>query len=342
MRHTPRRLLLAVLVVFALAAACGRDPVGATSDASVDANRPDAAPGTPDAVAASVTLLAIGDQGEGNAAQSCVAEAMNAICADDLCDAVLLGGDNFYDNGVSSVDDPQWDTKFEIPYDLPHLNLLPFYAVLGNHDYGLTSLGDKDSQINYSTLPVGNGPGMRASAKWNMPASYFDVGFSNSLVHLFAIDTQDLSDTQKNDMRERVTTSSATWKIVLAHHPRFTSGNHQFDNELLGFLGMFAVQQAIYCDADLLIAGHDHNLEFIDKGQDPSCPNTYFAISGAGAKTRTSGALITIAEQLYFEDTRLGFARMHFTSTELLFEFYDVDLNSCSAPTVSYSKTIPR
>ena len=45
---------------------------------------------------------------------------------------VVLLGDNFYEDGVASVDDPQWQTKFEDPY----ANIdLPFYAVLGNHDH---------------------------------------------------------------------------------------------------------------------------------------------------------------------------------------------------------------
>ena len=44
--------------------------------------------------------------------------------------AILLG-DNIYDDGVHSIDDPQWEEKFEGPYR----NIdMPFYPVLGNHE----------------------------------------------------------------------------------------------------------------------------------------------------------------------------------------------------------------
>jgi tartrate-resistant acid phosphatase type 5 len=50
---------------------------------------------------------------------------------------VWSGDDNFYDEGVDSLDDEQFQTKFELPYaDID----FPFWVVLGNHDYGELSL----------------------------------------------------------------------------------------------------------------------------------------------------------------------------------------------------------
>jgi tartrate-resistant acid phosphatase type 5 len=49
------------------------------------------------------------------------------------CAFAVMLGDNLYKTGVSGVDDPQWQTKFEQPYaDLA----FPFHPVYGNHDYG--------------------------------------------------------------------------------------------------------------------------------------------------------------------------------------------------------------
>ena len=48
-------------------------------------------------------------------------------------DFILTLGDNFYEDGVASVDDPQWKTKFEDVYDAKSL-VVPIYASLGNHD----------------------------------------------------------------------------------------------------------------------------------------------------------------------------------------------------------------
>jgi hypothetical protein len=77
-------------------------------------------------------FVAMGDTGKGNQGQKDVGAAIAAHCAARGCDFVQLLGDNIYDSGVTSVDDPQWQTKFEEPYKLV---TQPFYVVLGNHDF---------------------------------------------------------------------------------------------------------------------------------------------------------------------------------------------------------------
>jgi Calcineurin-like phosphoesterase len=216
---------------------------------------------------ATVTLLVIGQTGEGNAAQSCVAQGMSSRCLaapGGTCTAVLMGGDNFFDEGVSSVDDPQWTEKFEVPYDRPGLEGVPFYAVLGNADYdpfNVSHDGNKQAQIDYTFLPVGAGAGHRASDKWHMPAAWYDVVLGGGLVHLFALDTWDTQGAppagQAGDMQARVAASSAPWKLVLGHFARFTSGSHQTDLPLLNLQlsnarppGLFALQRAVYCEEE--------------------------------------------------------------------------------------------
>ncbi len=71
-----------------------------------------------------------------------VGQAMADICAVKLgaendperagCDFVVGLGDNIYESGVTSVDDPQFEEKFELPFEPVDL---PFYLVLGNHDW---------------------------------------------------------------------------------------------------------------------------------------------------------------------------------------------------------------
>lgn len=320
------------------AVATGASSVSSSSASSV-ASSSAGAGGAGGGSGAVVKLIAIGDTGEGNDEQRCVAEGMNQKCAEvGGCTAVMLNGDNFYNHGVVSVSDEQWMDKFELVYDKPNLNGLKFYAVLGNHDYGLTSTGDKDAQIDYSYLPAGE----RHSDKWTMPAAYYDVVLGGGVVHLFAIDTQDPQGAQKDDMAGRVSSSTAAWKIVFGHHMRFTSGDHQLDNQLLGqATGMFSLQQAIYCNADMYMSGHDHDRELIDKGQDTSCPNTYFAISGAGAKTNEPGFALPIGKSEYFDYDIEGYAYLELSEDSFLFEFYDMNPADCSVvPAPSFSKTI--
>ncbi|TKD12829.1 metallophosphoesterase [Polyangium fumosum] len=313
----------------------GAGGAGGTGSSSTSSTGHGGAGGGPGAKV--VRLLAIGDTGEGNEAQHAVADRMNEKCEKvGGCDAVLVNGDNFYDNGVASVDDPQWGEKFEAPYDRPNLHGVPFYVVLGNHDHGPTSSGNKQAQIDYASLPLGSGPGMRPSDKWHMPAAWYDVTIGH--VHLFALDTVDfLNGTQKDQMSAKVKTSKATWKIVFGHHPRFTSGEHFWDNNLLGIAGMFAFQKAVYCGADMFMTGHDHNLEFIDKGRDGDCPGTHFVVSGAGAKTRDTFEFVPKDEkQLYFSDAVEGFAYMEFDGPKLSFEFID------RSGAVVFSKTMTK
>lgn len=298
-----------------------------------------------------VRIIAIGDTGEGNLDQHCVADAMSQKCLDDGCDAVMLAGDNFYDDGVTSVDDAQWLDKFEMPYDRVGLEGLPFYVVLGNHDYSppilqqlVGSDGDKQVQIAYSTLPVGTGPGMRHSDKWTLPSQWYDVDVGNKgILHLFGFDTVHSGDftqgqDQLGDMQNRVATSTAPWKLVFAHHPRFTSGDHQLDNDLLNSLtalvspSMYQLQQAIYCNADVFLSGHDHNREYIPAGIDASCPNTHFVISGAGAKVRASAAAPVVSSQ-YYDEAIEGFFYLIVSADKLVIESYDksADPNACAA-----------
>ncbi|XXX73226.1 metallophosphoesterase [Sorangium sp. So ce134] len=284
-----------------------------------------------------VRIIAVGDTGEGNLAQHQVADRMSDKCLEvGGCHAVIMNGDNFYDHGVVDTGDAQWGPKFEQPYDRPGLNGLPFYAVLGNHDHGPSSSGVRQAQIDYSLLPVGEGPGTRMTDKWRMPAAYYDVRVGH--VHFFGIDTVDFtSDEQAVDMSARVAASDAVWKIVFGHHPRYTSGAHAVDNQQLGLDGMFEMQRAIYCGADMYMCGHDHDLQFIDKGRDERCPETYFAVSGAGSKIRRRQAsAVNEPGQLFYTDETEGFAYLEFEGSTLYFEFID------KQGAVIYAKTITK
>lgn len=73
---------------------------------------------------------------------------------------MISTGDNFYESGVDSISDDKWQTTFEAIYDAPALQV-PWYAVLGNHDYG----GSAQAQIDYS----------KKSRRWTMPDRYFQI-----------------------------------------------------------------------------------------------------------------------------------------------------------------------
>ena len=86
-------------------------------------------------------------------------------------------GDNFYEEGVRSTEDPKWAALFEQIYTAPALQSR-WDVILGNHDYR----GDVQPQIDYS----GNSP------RWRMPARYYsrrETLADGTAVDFFYLDT---------------------------------------------------------------------------------------------------------------------------------------------------------
>lgn len=212
-----------------------------------------------------VDLLITGDIGTGNENQRAVAAVMEGLCARVRPHAVLLLGDNFYDDGVTSVDDPQWEAKFERMYDGPCLARTRFFAVLGNHDYH----GNVEAQIAYTA---------RRADRWTLPARFYSVRFGR-ILHLAVVDTNsfELCGIARlcgfDWTREELRASAARWKVVAGHHPALSSGRHTPFARLRGLTLPRTLCQA---RPDLYLAGHDHNLqhligvyEFVPRGIGP-------------------------------------------------------------------------
>src|SRR5579871_4235345 len=119
--------------------------------------------------AESLHFLVVGDTGSGAQQQKEVAEAMARYAAkhqkSNPVIFVMMVGDNFYENGVQTVDDPQWQEKFEGIYDTNRLGV-PFFVVLGNHDWRMSL---PDVQIDYAKAHPGT--------RWHMDGHYYKRGF---------------------------------------------------------------------------------------------------------------------------------------------------------------------
>lgn len=76
---------------------------------------------------------------------------------------VINVGDNHYYAGVESVSDPLWKIDFEDVYTSPNL-MIPWYSVLGNHDYGV----NPQAQVDYHSPN---------NDRWQMPARYYTQRF---------------------------------------------------------------------------------------------------------------------------------------------------------------------
>ena len=300
-----------------------------------------------------VTFAAFGDSGKGNDGQKKVAEAVVAKCKKDGCDFIMLLGDNIYNSGVESVDDPQWQEKFEIPYkDLD----VVFKPALGNHDNGGLTLGIGGPPIDL--LGEDGGTGMEfwrgdiqidysaVSPKWDMPARFYDYTMGSA--HFFALDTNsmmfDQHAEQAAEMVGKISKSTATWKIAYGHHNYISNGRHgnagNYDlpdwlnwvpgilgdlGEIISGTGVKAGIETIVCPTgiDLYIAGHDHNRQWFATGQE-GCDAPEFIVSGASATTTDFKG---DQNSLFEDDKKLGFLWVRIQGSKLHAEFIDTDGN---------------
>lgn len=278
------------------------------------------------ATEAGFSFLVVGDWGQPEPAQRQVANAMGRVATSLSSSFVISTGDNFYDQGVQSVEDPLWQTTYEQVYTAPSLQI-PWFAVLGNHDHR----GSAAAQVAYTAT----------SDRWRMRARYWREVMhlpAGETVSFFFLDTnpiaklphamiQFLGDAagahaQLNWLERELAACRSNWKIVIGHHPIMSNGWHggtpamvQLVRPLLEHYGVRAY-----------FNGHDHDLEHISAG-----PVDYIS-SGAGAEARPPQA----NQDSRFAYGRQGFASCTLSRDQLLVRFHDADGAQV------YSAVIPR
>ncbi|MCP4448360.1 MAG: hypothetical protein GY811_23920 [Myxococcales bacterium] len=344
-------LLSSVLFAFGCGADGTNNPGGGGGDydarpaaSTPDASSPDAS--SPDAgrqISEVVRFIAMGDTGTGSASQYKVGNEVANICATRGCDFVVLLGDNFYDAGVAGVSDPLWQDYFEMPYAaIP--DTVPFYPVLGNHDYGgsyllvdFDGLGNDFEkgayEVNYSDQ----------SDKWTMPATFYTLRVGS--VGFMMLDTNSImwGNTDNGDQEAwyagaRAELDDAEWVFAAGHHPYRSNGRHgnagSYESievldmpipnpvELLNGNAIKAFFDTHVCGTvDAYFCGHDHNLQWIDE-PDALC-GAQLIVSGAGAKTTDFES--TTNNSLYEDDQKPGFVYAVIEGDTMTLEFIDED-----------------
>jgi acid phosphatase len=250
-----------------------------------------------------VKFLVIGDWGAGGSFQKSIATQMLLKAETEAPQFILSTGDNIYPNGVNSVDDKQWQTKFKNVYTGDALKL-PWYAVLGNHDYRLSP----EAQVEYS----------KVDPQWNMPERYFTFKkeFPDATnVEFFMLDTQKmLTDKAEREIQakwldEQLLKSKARWKVVVGHHMIRSHGIYGDQEFMLKSVKPVLDKRGV----DIYICGHDHDLQLLKAKDDKfTC-----LISGAGGGARNT----SYGENTKFAATNGGFNYIAVTNNELYIEF---------------------
>ena len=223
-----------------------------------------------------------GDWGRrGQRDQLDVARQMGRAAAASRAPFVVSLGDNFYDYGVTSTEDPQWKESFENVYIAQSLQV-PWNVILGNHDYR----GNCQAQVDYSAR----------STRWRMPARYYSrtetipggktvlmvYTDTSPFVTSYAKDplmgpnvrTQDTA--RQLEWIDRTLGSTADWKIVLGHHPIYSGGEHGDTPELIERLLPLLKRHRVH----VYLNGHDHDLQHQEAG------GIHFFCAGAGSTVR--------------------------------------------------------
>ena len=255
-------------------------------------------------------FFAMGDWGSGTEDQRKVAAQMARSAAKFAPDFIVSTGDNFYPDGVRSVDDEQFASKFTNVYADSRLQV-PWYVTLGNHDHR----GKVRAQIKYS----------ERNPRWRLPSKFYKHSQPLSGTEgadFFHIDTSEILYADKPDVDEQLTwldnalaSSEATWKIVTGHHPVYSGGRHGSSKELIARLSPLFARHGVQA----YLNGHNHHLEHV------IVDGTHYLTTGAGAKPQAAkgieGTRFAVGE-------KLGFLIMRLTGAELEIEFVDDQGNS--------------
>lgn len=254
-----------------------------------------------------LVFFVFGDAGSGDSDQELVAELMEKRCQKiSRLDGLLLTGDNIYPSGAKNAKDPAFKSIIEVPYGKPCLNKIPFYPVLGNHDYK----GNPKAEVNYSAL----------NPRWHMPHRFYSVSFG-SLVKLIAFDST-ISDFCLNPLTctgdfllEEASSSKSQWTFALAHHPLTSASkktnSHSGNNLLSYFLKPFVCK-----NIDAWFAGHSHHLE---QRKLKECKTQFFVSGAGGAHLDTPD--FTQKESLFVK-RGYGFLEIHIERNTLTSRFF--------------------
>ena len=219
-------------------------------------------------VAAGYNFFVLSDMGSsGNFREDSVAGLVNRMSKTLHPRFVINQGDFFHDTGVRDTLDPLWDAQFEKMFTAPELNL-KWYSIIGNHEY----IGNPQALVDYG----------RHNPRWTMPArnyTFVQQVDSSTSIRFVMIDTAPFVYSYYRDSKYRqiksqdpdktisfadsvLAKSKETWKVVVGHHPIYTSdfvqGNtYGLIEEIAPILKKYKV--------DLYMNGHVHKFEHLQR-----------------------------------------------------------------------------
>jgi tartrate-resistant acid phosphatase type 5 len=246
-----------------------------------------------------VVFYVVGDWGrQGTVNQTGVSELMGRVGSSSRPAFIVSTGDNFYPNGLNSSSDELFDLSFKNVYVSDALQV-PWYAVLGNHDYGdgfATFCENDESKTDCVRSPryqLGLELASR-DPRWFCSRTYLN-SIGDGLVDIFFIDTSPMItsyhttewaryqggikeqswQSQLKELESSLKSSNAIWKIVVGHHPPRSNGHHGNNTDLIENVEPLLSTYKV----DAYFSGHDHDLEHLEFDD----ISTQYFVSGGGS-----------------------------------------------------------
>ncbi len=203
------------------------------------------APGQP----GPVRIWAIGDSGQTGEDQDNVYDAYRDLASGERTDVWLMLGDNAYSDGT---DDEYQEAVFDAYPELLRDTML--WSTVGNHE----RVDEGGAYFSIFTLPTAAEAGGLASGT----ESYYSFDYGN--VHFVCLDSDqhDESEEMATWLTNDLETQAGTWLVAFWHHPPYTKGSHDSDNE-----GSLAAMREGFVPiledhgVDMVLTGHSHSYE---------------------------------------------------------------------------------
>ncbi len=214
------------------------------------------APGT----AAPTRIWVLGDPGTKNATQIAVRDVYYRFTGTRRTDLWLLLGDNAYPDGT---DTDYQKAIFEMYPDMLHTS--PLWSALGNHD-GKSANSITQSGVYYDvfTFPtLGQAGGLASGTE-----AYYSFDHAN--IHFVCLDSHDSDRSPEGAMatwlKADLAATTRDWIIAFFHHPTYSKGTHNSDNDVDSGGRMNDMRQTFLPlleagGVDLILTGHSHVYE---------------------------------------------------------------------------------
>lgn len=246
--------------------------------------------------------ISMGDWGYPDANVISMGKQINDVAANPgnygcaSVDFVFALGDNFYNSGVSSITDPMWESTFVQPFrSLPALAAMPFYAMVGDHDYGCENPSippnhtRAQAQVEYH---------YKVDSNWILPSTNYTFrrSFSNGVDVLFVVlDMQatyscvhtpewcflpDQLQWLDNVLTQADGDASIAAVVIAGHYAVVCPGGGHFDPTIDNQLVPLGRQHRV----SLFLTGHAHYLAWSRESSLSNYTNgqMWYMVNGAG------------------------------------------------------------